>query len=698
MRIDRRTLLVAGGAGVGLVVAFLAWPRRPGSALGTGKGETAFGHYLKVATDGRVIVAIPQAETGQGIWTGLAQVAADALGAAWTQVAIEPAPLGDAYVNDLLGLRATAGASSVRALEPALRAAGEVARGLLVRAAAARWGVDPSACRVASGVVRHENRVLGFGELAADAAKFAPGKVEGRLDTRLAGTPVPRLDAPAKIDGSLRYAADVRLPGLTYASARFAPRRGRIAGFDRDAVSAVAGVERIVSADDWIAAIAPYWWTAEQAMRAAAPRYQGAASSLADVMAALDAALDSGDFTRLAEQGDYAETVGDARALAAVYRIAPALHDGLEPLTATARFTGGRLEVWAPVQAYDSAVALAADAAGIAGADVTLYPMPVGDPSGRALEPEAIPVAVRLAKDHGKPVQLVIPPSESVNRDRPRPPLVARMAAMPASDGTVAGWSARYATAPGLGAALARLEGRTGKSTIDLEGAAPPYGIPALRIDAVAADLPIECGYMRGGSAALTAFATESFVDELARRLGREPFAFRMAMLSGNPRLALALSDVTARAGWDGGAPGSRMGLACASAFDSHIALVATAGIDNGRIVVERLVATVDCGRVVNPALVRQQVEGSLLQALGLATMAAPEFVAGMPVARALAAAGAPAAVQVPEIAIKIMDSKESLGGVSGLGHLVLAPALANALAASTGQRLRNCPFDPNAA
>lgn len=694
MRIDRRTLLVAGGAGVGLVVAFLAWPRAPGSVLSPGKGETAFGHYLKVATDGRVIVAIPQAETGQGIWTGLAQVAADALGAAWDQVAVEPAPLGDTYANDLLGLRATAAATSVRALEPALREAGEVARGLLVRVAAARWGVDPSACRVASGIVRHENRVFGFGELAADAAKLSPGKVEGSLDTRLIGTPVPRLDAPAKCDGSMRFAADVRLPDLRFASARFAPRRGRVTGFDRDAAKAVKGVERIVATDDWVAAIASNWWTAEQAMRAAAPRYQGPASSLADVMASLDAALDAGDFTRLAERGDFADTVGDAHAFAATYRIAPALHEGLEPLTATARFANGRLEVWAPVQAYDAAVAMATAAAGLDAAQVTLYPMPVGDPSGRALEPDAIPLAVRLAKEHGKPVQLVVPPSESINRDRPRPPLVGRMAAMPAPDGTLAGWSAKYATSPGFGASLARLEGKGGKGDLDLDGAAPPYGIPSLRIDAVAADLPIDCSYYRGGSAALTTFATESFIDELARRLGREPFAFRMAMLSGNPRLAGVLSDVTTRAGWDGGVAGSRMGLACASAFGSHIALVAIAGLDNGQIAVERLIATVDCGRVVNPGLVRQQIEGSLLQSLALATMAAPEFVAGMPVARSRP----PSVFPTPKIDVQLINSKESPGGVSGLGHAVLAASLANALAAGTGQRLRNCPFDPNAA
>jgi isoquinoline 1-oxidoreductase beta subunit len=313
---------------------------------------------------------------------------------------------------------------------------------------------------------------------------------------------------------------------------------------------------------------------------------------------------------------------------------------------------------------------------------------------GRALEPDAIPIAVALARQAGKPVQLVIPHGESSNHDKVRPPMVARMAAMPAPDGTLAGWSAKFATAAGLGAALSRLSGKDAPA-VDLPGAAPPYAIPSLRIDAVTAQLPIACGYMRGGSEALTAFATESFIDEMARRMDREPSAFRMAMLSGNPRLASVLNRVIAAAGWDGG---QKMGIACGSAYGSHIALVTWAGIANDRITVDRLVAAVDCGQVVNPSLLRQQVEASILQALALATMVAPRFVAAMPVARSLRNAGAIPALQVPEIAIEIINSDNPSGGVSGLGHMVLAPSLANALAAATGRRLRNLPFDLNGA
>ena len=698
IRLDRRSLLVAGGAGVGLVVAFSLWPREPGSPLAAAKGEQLFGPYLKVGRDGAVTVAVPQAEVGQGAWTGLAQIAADALGAAWEQVAVEPAPLAPEYANVFFGTRLTAGSTSVRAFEDPLREAATAARAMLVQVAAARWDADPSACTVAGGFVRLQGRSLAFGELAEDAAGLSPGKEPGKLGSRLLGQPMPRLDLAAKSDGTMRFAGDVRLPGLLFAAARIAPPGGALTGFDRSAAMARAGVREMIAESGWLAAIGETGWAAEQALKAAAPRFSGAAGAdRASIDLALDEALKNGRATTILERGDFNAVAGNVRPLGATYRIAPALHEGLEPLTATARFAGGRLEVWAPVQAHDLALAAAAKAGAVDAGSVVLYPMPVGDGGGRAVEADAIPIAVVLAKRLNRPVQLTLSAFSSANQDRPRPPMVARMAAMPSPSGGVAAWSARFVTAPGIEAALARSQGKP--AALELAGAAPPYAIPALRVEQVAAELTGTFGYMRGGSAALTAFANESFVDELARNLNSEPFAFRMAMLSGNPRLAQALVMATSRAGWDGGAAGSRMGLACGSAFGSHVALVAVAGIGpDQRILVDRLVAAVDCGRAINPGLVRQQVEGGLLHALSLATARAPEFVAGMPVARSNRSAGIVGALNVPEIVVELVASRSDPGGVSGLGHLVLAPALANALAAATGRRLRNLPFDLMAA
>ena len=681
--ISRRSLLVGGGAGVGLIVAFAAWPRRQGSALTAARGEQIFGHYLKIAPDGRVTVAIPQAETGQGAWTGLAQIAADELGAAWELVAVEPAPAAAAYVNAMLGKRATAYATSVRAFERPLREASAMARDLLVRVAAQRWDVDPEQCDSADGFVINGARRLGFGQLAEAAAGLKTGEPVLRRagSGRLAGQSLARLDLPAKSDGSLRFASDVRLPGLLFASVRIAPPGGRLRGFARKAAEATPGLKQLVATDGWLAAIGDTWWSAERALVTANARFTGSADANgAAVDAALESALEEGDRRALFDRGDYAGTVGDARALAATYRIAPAEHRSLEPLCATARFAGDRLEIWAPVQAHDDALSAAAQAAALGRGAVTLYPMPVGDGTGRALHADAVPIAVDLASRAGKPVQLTVPAKVSRNQDRMRTPMLARMTALPSPDGGLAAWSARFVTA----------------SDIELPGAAAPYAVPAMRIEAVAADLPIASGYMRGGSEALTAFANESFIDEMARRIGAEPFSFRMGLLGGNVRLAQVLSAVTALGKWDGGAPGSRMGLAAVSAFGSHIALLAEAGIGaDQKIAVERLVAVVDCGRAINPGLVKQQVEGSLIQALALATGDAPEIVAGMPVAHRLGGAGV---TQVPVVEVEILPSRAAPGGVSGLGHVVLAAAVANALAAGTGRRLRDLPFNPMAA
>ncbi len=669
--ISRRSLLVGGGIGVGLIVAFTAWPRKVGSALTAARGEQIFGHYLKIAPDGRVTVAIPQAETGQGVWTGLAQIAADELGAAWEQVAVEPAPAAAVYANTQLKRRATAGATSIRAFEQPLREAGATARDLLVRAAAAQWDVDPSACEAADGFVTHSGRRLGFGQVAEAAAGLEPAepKLRSTGSGKLAGQSLARLDGPAKSDGSWRFAADVRLPKMLFASVRMAPPGGKLRGFARN-----AGDDRLVAGDGWLAAVGENWWAAERALVAANARFTGRAdASDAAVDAALQAALVAGDRQSLFARGDYAETVGDARALAASYRIAPAEHRAIEPMSATARVSGGRVEVWAPVQDYDAALA----ATGLEPGSVTLYPMPVGDPSGAGVATAAIPIAIDLARRAGRPVQLIVPIKGSRNHLPMRSPMAARMTALPSPDGGLAAWSARFATAADLA----------------LPGAAPPYAVPALRIEQVAGALPIATGYMRGGSDALTTFATESFIDELARRMGSEPFSFRMGLLGGNVRLAQALSAAAALGRWDGGAPGSRMGLACSSAFGSHIALLAEAGIGpDQNILVERLVAVVDCGRAINPGLVRQQVEGSLLQALALATGEAPEIIAGMPVARRSRQAGF---AKVPAIEVEVSPSQAEPGGVSGLGHIVLAAAVANALAAGTGRRLRDLPFNP---
>jgi isoquinoline 1-oxidoreductase beta subunit len=388
--------------------------------------------------------------------------------------------------------------------------------------------------------------------------------------------------------------------------------------------------------------------------------------------------------------GNYEATVRGSRPLAATYYVAPAQHLGVEPVAATARVSGGTTELWAPTQAPK-----------VLG-DATLYPMPPGEPAGRAMESDMAPIAIELARAVNRPVQVVLSQSASQNHDRVSPGALARMTALPGAGGITAAWAMKVATADGFGSALARLEAKSapdklGKTALD--GSVPPYSIPNVRIEAVEAKLPFATGYMRGSPQREFAFFTESFIDELAHAAGMEPLSFRMSMLGGNGRLARCLQAAARLAAWDGGGPGSTMGIAGASAFGSHIGLVATASIgDDQRVKVHRLVAAVDCGRAVNSGLVEQQIQAGLIWALAQATVPSPEWVAGMPRARAFGRMGLPRLSDAPEIAVQIIPSSETPGGISGLGTLPLAPAVANAIHAGSGKRLRSLPFDPMAA
>ncbi len=704
-KVSRRTLLIGGGAGIGLLVAFLAWPRREAVPLRPGPGEALFGPYLRIGQDGRVTLAVPQTETGQGIWTGLAQVAADELGAAWENIAVEPAPLGPPYANLLLareyGLktRITAGSSSIRAFEQPVREAAAVARALLCEAAAARWHVEPAECDASGGFVIHEGKRAGFGELAADAAGLSPPEQPPLRPTgsgKLAGEALPRLDLPSKTDGSFRFASDVRLPNMLFASVRMAPPGGKLTGFSRADAKRQKGLVDLVVDGQWLAALGESWWAADNALSRAAPRFTG--PDVTDIRQRLFDRLESGDARKIFEQGNYAAETEGASPLAATYMVEPTPHRPLEAPSAVARAATDRLEVWVGTQVPDLARAAAAAAAGLGEQQVTIYPMPVGDGSGSGFELDTVSIAARLAIKSGRPVNLVVPHATAQNRDAVRPPLLARLSALPSFEGGLRSWRAVIAGQAGLEALLARASGE-GEATFDPRSAIPPYGIAAIRVDAIDSRLPILTGYMRGGTEAMISFATESFVDEMARRLGAEPLAFRIGLLGGAPRLAQALMSAARIGGWDGGVPGSSMGLACASLFGSHIGLLAEASIGpDQQVSVSRLVAAVDAGRITNPGLVRQQIEGGLLAALSAARIASPEYVAGMPRAVPIRGQGFERLEQVPSIEVEIIRSEADPGGVSGLGMAVLAPAVANALASSTGRRLRNLPFDPMSA
>jgi len=707
LRLDRRTVLISGGAGVGLIVAFALWPRHAGSELALRPGEEAFGNFIKIARDGRITVAVPQTETGQGIWTALPQIVADELGAAWETVGVEPAPLTKAYANPLAkteewpeDMAITAGSTSVRAFDQPLRHAAAVARTMLVGAAADRWTVDPAECQTADGFVLNGGRSFTFGELAEEAADRSPPRNPTlRNDTRgrLIGQPLPRLDGPSKATGKLRFAGDVRLPDMLFASARQAPPGGRLRHYSRDAITTVPGVRHVAARDGWLAVVAETWWAAEQALKAANPLFSGERTAT-NPRPLFETALAEGNATEWFSRGNYDGVVRGSRPLAATYYAAPSQHLVLEQLSATARFGAAGLEVWAATQAPGAARARAEKSAG--GRAVTFYPMPVGEPGGRALEADAIPLAIALAQAVDRPVQLTLSQNASQNHDHPSGGALARMIALPGAGGITAAWKMHVALADGFGPALASLAGKDGSSKLGrpaLDGSIPPYGIPNISVEAASVEVPFEAGYMRGSPQREFAFFTESFIDELSHAAGVEPLTFRMSMLGSNGRLARCLQGAARLAQWDGGGAGSTMGIAGVSAFGSHIGLVASASISEARVKVHRLVAAVDCGRVINTGIAAQQIESGLIWALAQATVVEPEWIAGMPRARTLGSLGLPMLHDIPDIYVELIPSDEAPGGLSGLGTTILAPAVANAIFAGSGKRMRSLPFDPMA-
>ena len=731
--ISRRGILTGGGVGVGLVVAWGLWPRDYAPTLVANPGETIFGAWLKIGQDGHVTVAVPQAEHGQGAYTALAQIVADELGADWRTVGVEPAPLSPLYANPV-GLNAlfegmlgaipeavagpapmlTGGSSTIRMFEAPCRTAGAAARVLLCKAAARRWDAAWTQCRTEAGFVVEGTRRIRFAALAEEAAaETLPDPLAFGVQGagRLVGQSVPRIDIPAKVDGSVNYAGDVRLADMVHAAIRQGPvGDSRLLRVDRAAATRIRGVIEVVEMPLWVAAVATTRWAAQQALDAMAPQFEtrGARIDDASIRAALDTALAAPGVTMAKGGADVAGggLLDGAGVVRAEYRVGLGVHAGIETRSATASYRDGRLELWVQTLAPGLARAAAARAAETAEAQVIVHAMPIGGSFGAALEHDAAEQAAVLAVRLKRPVSLVWSRGEDLLHDRYRPAAAARMAARLDARGGILAWRAQIA-APATGAELARriMPGAATRiatatargDAYAVGGALPPYAIPSYAIDHHAADIGVPTGHLRGGAHGLSAFFTESFIDELARIAGTEPMSYRIGMLGGGARLARCLSTAASLGGWDGGVAGSGQGIACHAFRGSYIAVLAEAHIGaDRRPVVERLVAAVDCGAQINPDLIRQQIEGGLIFGMASALGATTGFARNLATARGFDALDLPRLADTPDITVELIRSDEAPGGVGELGVPAVAPAIANAIFSATGFRIRNLPLRPS--
>ncbi|CAN5345084.1 xanthine dehydrogenase family protein molybdopterin-binding subunit [soil metagenome] len=736
--ISRRDLLIGGGAGIGLLIGWGVWPRTYRANLNTIPGEHIFNAFVKIGIDGHVTVVVPQVEMGQGVYTTLPQIVADELGADWRTIGVEAAPHNPLYSNSLFveewekeagshlptgvidqwsmrdGLMVTGGSTSVRGFESRLRDAGAAARALLCLAAAGKWDADWRACDTAAGFVTRGTDRVRFGEVAAEAATLKiPANVGWRdgPDNRLTGKSLPRLDAPSKVDGSAQFAADIRLPDMVYASISQGPLGNtRLKSIDKQAGEKMAGVLAIVQTNGWVAAVATSWWTANRALLALRAKFETRGGFPGDrkIDRALEAAFDEG--VRVSSTGDVGAAFRDAQVLTAEYRIGLAPHAAIEPVSATASIDHGELQLWIGTQVPGLAAKAAARATGLDEAKVTVHPMLIGGSFGRRYEVEIAAQVAMLAQRLKRPVQLTWSRAEDMRQDRFRPAAAAKMAARMAPGGRIEAWLAKIASPAttseltarvfdGVGANDAMLA-QAGKSVpACVAGAIPPYAIPNVAVDHHPASIGVPTGDWRGRAHGLSAFFNECFIDELAASQGIEPFSFRMGSLVDNPRLALCLSKVASLGGWNGGGwngggAGTGQGLACHSMAGSHVAVMAEARIgDNGRVIVDRLVAVVDCGQVINPDIVRQQIAGGLIFGMSAATGAPVSVTRGLAGPERLGALRLPKLADAPHITIELIVSPHPAGGVGEISVPPVGPAIANALFASTGRRFRSLPL-----
>ena len=734
----RRNFLIGTGAVAGLAIGFALWPRARALNWAAAKDETVINGFVKIGTDGRVVVAVPQAEMGQGVYTSLPQVLADELGADWNTMSVEPAPLHPLYANRGVALDPTAevptlfrgfarwtvgsiaahydlqmtgGSTSVRGFAQPVRLAGAAAREMLCRAAARDWGVDWSECDTDNGFVVYKAKRVRFADIAGKAAaEDMPSSPVLRAPGtgKLMGKPVQRLDIPAKTDGSARFGIDVRLPGMAYAAVKSGPAGDpKLLHVDTRAVLKTPGVIDVVHGPSWVAVVASTWYGAHTALETLSPVFAAVPKPAGPwIEPALKSALNGdADAGTVQKSGDAATLLGGSGVIHADYTVPFLAHAALEPMNATARVDGGHCEIWAPTQSLSLATWSVAKALGVADDAVTVHPTLLGGGFGRKSESDACVQAALIARGVKRPVQLIWSREEDFAQDRFRPAAAARMrAALSPPQGSqpprITAWASKVAVpdvAVGfMSRNLPALAGKVKPNAAAVEGSVGlPYDFGSMLAEHVPVDVAVPLGFWRSVGHSFTAFFVESFVDECAHAAGTDPGAFRLAMLEGSPRHAAVLRAALHAAGPLGVIePNVARGVALHESFGSIVAEVAEVVCKPGENpLVRRVVAAIDCGPVVNPDGVRAQIEGGILFGLGAALKGRISFDHGRAEQVNFDTAPMLTLAEAPAITVVIVPSDAPMGGVGEPGTPPIAPAVANAIFAATGQRHRDLPL-----
>ncbi len=728
-KLTRRSVVkLAAGSAAGLVLGFHL-PPREARALETPNDFGSFlNAWLRIAPDDTVTVIVDRAEMGQGVYTALPMLLAEDLGCEWSRVRVVAAPADPVYRNvflvkemlsggqpmgntanwlvgklaRLFGQQVTGGSSSVRGAYKPLRIAGATARGMLIAAAARRWGVPESECRGEAGVVSHlgGERRLTYGALAAEAAGLRPPKrpnLKQPNEWRLIGQPLPRLDLPAKVDGSAGFGIDVRVQGMLFAAVAACPVFGGTLGrHDPARALAMPGVKAVLPLKDALAVLADNTWRAQQALAAVEIEWTDPPGPLVDsaaIEASLRAALD--ETGRIAEEsGDVAKALaGSVRRLRADYEVPYLAHAAMEPINATARVMPDGVDLWIPTQAQEISAKAAAEAAGTSTDKVRVHTTYLGGGFGRRSEADIATQAVSIAKLAGAPVQVVWSRAEDMRHDFYRPAAACRLEAGLDADGRLLAWQQRLAS-PSILARIFPPATWIEPDGTAVEGAVKqPYAIANRRVSHTVRSFPVPVGFWRSVGHSYTAFFNECFIDEAAEAAGKDPLAFRLGLLGEAPRQRAVLELAAAKASWGTSLPPGRgRGIALHSSFGSHVALVAEVLVDATGLSVVRVVAAIDCGVIINPDTVAAQVEGSIVFGLTAALYGRISLEGGRVVEQGFDDYPMLKLSEMPVVELHMLESSELPGGVGEPVVPPVAPALCNAIFAATGKRIRRLP------
>jgi isoquinoline 1-oxidoreductase beta subunit len=707
---SRRAVVRSGLAGV-FVLGFhlpargVNEPQQPPDST---QGKFAPNAFIRIDRSGQTTLVMPQVEMGQGVYTAIPMILADELDADFNKVTLEHAPPNDKlYANPIFGIQVTGNSNSIRSFWKPLRAAGATARLMLVQAAAQQWQVDPASCSTSNSVVIHPSsgRTLSYGDLIdAAGAQSIPQDppLKDPKDFKLIGKPLKRLDTPNKTDGKVVYGIDAMLPGMKFATLAQCPVfGGKVGRVDDSAAKKVPGVQQIVVLDDLVAVVGDHMWAAKKGLDALVINWdEGANAKInsSDIWNDLRAASKK-DGVVAKSVGDVAKGLTQGERVDGEYELPFLAHATMEPLNCAVHVTPDSCEVWTGSQVISRVQEYAAKAAGLPVEKVKAYNHLVGGGFGRRLEADMVAAAVRIGKQVDGPVKVVWTREEDIQHDVYRP-VYRDLISATLSGGKIAAWKYRIAGS----SIMARWYPPVFQNGIDIDAVDSavdnPYDIPNFQVEYVRAEPPaVPTGFWRGVGPNNNVFATECFMDELARKVGADPVAFRIGMLDKTPRLKAALQLVAEKSGWGQPLPArTGRGVCVQPSFGSFIATVVEAEVDeHGEVHLRRVTSAVDTGIAVNPDTIAAQLQGGLIFGLTAALWGEITIERGRVRQSNFNDYRMLRIDEVPKIDLHVIKSGEDPGGIGETGTTAGPPALRNAIYGATGVALRRLPIDRKA-